>query len=108
MPNALLSGDSDCTVLLTFDDIARRLTKEKAIHVPKCIMQSGRGPYTDITGVSLEQFTKKTGVRVKVLHKIDTRFANQQLYRHGSLQNYVEQYLNHPMRAAYEAIPRPA
>ena len=85
VPNAMLSGDSDCTVLLTFDDIARRLTKEKVLHVPKCIMQSGRGPYTDITGVTLEQFTKKTGVRVKVLHKIDTRFANQQLYRNGSL-----------------------
>ena len=38
---------------------------------------------------------------------LDTRFANQQLYRHGSLQNYVEQYLNHPLRGAYEAIPRP-
>ena len=107
VPNALLSGDSDCTVLLTFDDIARRLTKEKVIHVPKCIMQSGRGPYTDITGVTLEQFSKKTGVRVKVLHKIDTRFANQQLYRNGSLQNYVEQYLKHPLRGAYEAMPRP-
>ncbi|MDR4473823.1 MAG: hypothetical protein MRJ92_14655 [Nitrospira sp.] len=44
-------------------------------------------------------------MRVKVLHKIDTRFANQQLYRHGSLQNYVEQYLNNPLRPAYEAIP---
>ena len=70
-------------------------------------MQSGRGPYSDITGVTLEQFTKKTGVRVKVLHKIDTRFANQQLYRHGSLKNYVEQYLKHPLRAAYEAMPQP-
>jgi hypothetical protein len=59
VPNALLSGDSDCTVLLTFDDIARRLTTEKVVHVPKCIMQSGRGPYTDITGVSLEQLTLK-------------------------------------------------
>ena len=108
VPNAMLSGDSDCTVLLTFDDIARRLTKEKMMHIPKCIMQSGRGPYTDITGVSLEQFTKKTGVRVKVLHKIDTRFANQQLYRNGSLQNYVEQYLSHPLTQEYEALPKPA
>ena len=107
VPSVLLSGGSGCTVLLTFDDIARRLTKEKVVHVPKCIMQSGRGPYTDITGVTLEQFSKKTGVRVKVLHKIDTRFANQQLYRNGSLQNYVEQYLKHPLRGSYEAMPRP-
>ncbi len=108
VPNAMLSGDSDCTVLLTFDDIARRLTTEKTIHVPKCIMQSGRGPYSDITGVTLEQFTEKTGVKVKVLHKVDTRFANEQLYRNGSLQNYVENYVRNPMVQSYEALPRPA
>lgn len=108
VPNAMLSGDSDCTVLLTFDDIARRLTTEKVIHVPKCIMQSGRGPYSDITGVTLEQFTEKTGVKVKVLHKVDTRFANEQLYRNGSLQNYVENYVRNPLVQAYEALPRPA
>jgi hypothetical protein len=108
VPNAMLSGDSDCTVLLTFDDIARRLTTEKLIHVPKCIMQSGRGPYTDITGVTLEQFTEKTGVKVKVLHKVDTRFANEQLYRNGSLQNYVENYVRNPMTQSYESLPRPA
>ena len=108
VPNAMLSGDSDCTVLLTFDDIMRRLTTEKVIHVPKCIMQSGRGPYTDITGVTLEQFTQKTGVRVKVLHKVDTRFANEQLYRNGSLHNYVENYVRNPLTQSYEALPRPA
>jgi hypothetical protein len=108
VPNAMLSGDSDCTVLLTFDDIARRLTTEKTIHVPKCIMQSGRGPYSDITGVTLDQFTEKTGVKVKVLHKVDTRFANEQLYRNGSLQNYVENYVRNPLVQAYEALPRPA
>jgi len=108
VPNAMLDGDSDCTVFLTFDDIAKRLTTEKIIHVPKCIMQSGRGPYSDITGVTLEQFTEKTGVKVKVLHKVDTRFANEQLYRNGSLQNYVENYVRNPMTQAYEALPRPA
>lgn len=108
VPNAMLSGDSDCTVLLTFDDIMRRLTTEKIIHVPKCIMQSGRGPYTDITGVTLDQFTQKTGVKVKVLHKVDTRFANEQLYRNGSLQNYIENYVRNPMVQEYEALPRPA
>jgi hypothetical protein len=71
-------------------------------------MQSGRGPYSDITGVTLEQFSKKTGVTVKVLHKIDTRFANEQLYRNGSLQNYVESYLRNPMTQEYESLSRPA
>lgn len=108
VPNATLGGDSDCTVLLTFDDIASRLSNEKVIHVPKCVMQSGRGPDTDIAGVSLAQFVKKTGVRVKVLQKVDTQFANQRLYRNGSLRHYVEDYLHNPLTQAYEALPRPA
>jgi hypothetical protein len=108
VPNATLGGDSDCTVLLTFDDIARRLTTEKVVHIPRCVMQSGRGPDRDIAGVSLEEFMRKTKVRVKVLYKIDTGFANRQLYRNGFLKNYVEDYLRHPLVQTYESLPMPA
>jgi hypothetical protein len=108
VPNATLGGDSDCTVLLTFDDIARRVTNQKVLHIPKCIMQSGRGDYTDIAGVTLEDFMRKTGVKVKILHKIDTRFANKQLYRHGYVKNYVEDYVNNPVSRSYEGLPLPA
>lgn len=108
VPNATLAGDSDCTVLLTFDDIARRITKEKVIHVPKCVMQSGRGRYMDIAGVTLEDFMKKTGVKVKVLHKVDTDFANRQLWRNGSLKQYVEDYVRNPLTQSYESLPIPA
>ncbi len=108
VPNATLGGDSDCTVLLTFEDIAKRMTHEKRIFIPKCIMQSGRGTTTDIMGVTLEEFRKKTGVTVKVLHKIDTGFANKRLYRNGSLQHYVEEYLGNPLTATYEALPPPS
>lgn len=108
VPNATLGGDSDCTVLLTFDDIARRLTNEKVIHVPKCVMQSGRGSYTDIAGVTLAEFMQKTGVKVKVLHKIDTRFANKQLYGKGYVKNYVEDYVRNPLTQSYEELPLPA
>jgi hypothetical protein len=108
VPNATLGGDSDCTVLLTFDDIARRLTTERVVHIPKCVMQSGRGPYTDIAGVTLEQFIRKTGRKVRVLHKVDTKFANRQLYRHGHLKNYVEDYVRNPLTRAYEALAVPA
>lgn len=108
VPNSTLGGDSDCTVLLTFDDIARRLTTEKVLHIPKCVMQSGRGDETDIAGVSLEQFTRKTGVRVKVLHKINTQFANRLLFRKGHLKNYVEDYLSNPLTQQYETLPIPA
>lgn len=72
----------------------------------QCIMQSGRGPYTDITGVTLEQFSKKTGVRVKVLHKIDTRFANQQLYRNGSLPELCRAIPQASVGGPYEALCR--
>lgn len=108
VPNTTLGGDSDCTVLLTFDDIARRVTKEKLVHIPKCVMQSGRGPYRDIAGVSLDDFIRKTGVKVRVLYKIDTNFANRQLYRNGFLKNYVEDYLRHPLVQSYEALAVPA
>ena len=108
VPNSTLGGDSDCTVLLTFDDIARRLTTEKVLHIPKCVMQSGRGDDTDIAGVTLGQFVKKTGVRVKVLHKINTQFANRLLYRRGHLKNYVEDYLGNPLTQEYETLPIPA
>lgn len=108
VPNATLGGDSDCTVLLTFDDIARRLTGEKVLYIPKCVMQSGRGADTDIAGVTLEQFMRKTGVKVRVLHKIDTAFANRRLYRNGYLRNYVEDYVGNPHTQEYEARPLPA
>ncbi|HEV8539923.1 MAG TPA: hypothetical protein VGQ60_02060, partial [Nitrospiraceae bacterium] len=69
---------------------------------------SGRGPYTDIAGVTLDQFTAKTGARVKVLHKIDTAFANRQLYKNGFLKTYVEEYLTNPLAQSYESLPIPA
>ena len=105
VPNAMLGGDSDCTVLLTFDDIRQRLTNEKRIHIPKSVMQSGRGSNMDIMGVTLEEFIQKTGVKVKVLHKIDTKFANTRLYRNGTLKNFVEDYVRNPLASNYEALP---
>ena len=101
----MLQGDSDCTVLLTFDDIRQRLTNEKRIHIPKSVMESGRGAYMDIMGVTLEEFTKKTGVKVRVLHKIDTKFTNTRLYRNGTLKNFVEDYVRNHSTSSYEALP---
>jgi len=59
----------------------------------------------DIMGVTLEEFIKKTGVKVKVLHKIDTKFANTRLYRNGNLKNFVEDYVRNPSSSSYEALP---
>jgi hypothetical protein len=104
VPNATLGGDSDCTVLLTLNDIAKRLTNEKYIYIPQCIVESGRGPGRDIAGVHVDEFVKMTGVKVKMLRKIDTKFANNRLYRNGSLQNYVEDYVRNPLARSYESF----
>ena len=37
-------------IFSAFDDIARRLTKEKVVHIPKCVMQSGRVPIATSQG----------------------------------------------------------
>jgi len=108
VPNATLGGDSDCSVLLTFDDIARCVNGHKRVHIPKCMMQSGRGLYTDIGGVTLEQFMRKTGVKATVLHKIDTKFANKLLWRNCLLKNYVEDYVQNPLTQSFESLPVPA
>jgi hypothetical protein len=104
VPNATLGGDSDCTVLLTLNDIAKRLTNEKYVYLPQCIVESGRGPGRDIAGVHVDEFVKMTGVKVKMLRKIDTKFANNRLYRNGSLQNYVEDYVRNPLVRSYETF----
>ncbi len=105
VPNATLGGDSDCTVLLTLNDIAKRLTNEKYVYIPQCIVESGRGSGRDIAGVHVDEFMKMTGVKVRMLRKIDTKFANYRLFRNGSLQNYVEDYVRNPLTDSYEALP---
>ena len=65
---------------------------------------SGRGPGRDIAGVHVDEFVKMTGVKVKMLRKIDTKFANNRLYRNGSLQNYVEDYVRNPLTRPYETF----
>jgi hypothetical protein len=72
------------------------------------MMQSGRGMYTDIAGVSVEDFMKQTGVKARILHKIDTKFANTRLWRNGLLKNYVEDYVRNPLTQSYENLPLPA
>ena len=105
IPNATLGGDSDCTVLLTLNDIALRITNEKYIFIPQCVVESGRGADKDIAGVTVDDFVKKTGVKVRLLRKINTKFANNRLYRNGSLQNYVNDYVRNPLLRHYETFP---
>src|SRR5262249_60220894 len=76
VPNATLGGDSDCSVLLTFDDIARRVNGQKRIHIPKCMMQSGRGLYTDIAGGAAGEVMKKKGVEGRERYQNNKRISN--------------------------------
>ncbi|MEK6604939.1 MAG: hypothetical protein AABY77_03525, partial [Nitrospirota bacterium] len=105
VPNATLGGDSDCTILLTFDDILKRLSGEKVIHVPKVVIESPRGNNCDISGMTLDEFEARAHCKVKVLHKVNTKLADRKLWEHGYLSTYVREYLSNPATREYEQIP---
>jgi hypothetical protein len=105
VPNATLGGDSDCTILLTFDDILKRLTGEKVVHLPKSVIESPRGNDCDISGMTLREFEAKARCKVRVLHKVNTKLADRKLWEHGYLSTYVREYLSNPATREYEQIP---
>ena len=105
VPNATLGGDSDCTILLTFDDILKRLNGEKVIHVPKVVLESPRGNDCDISGMTLGEFEARARCKVRVLHKVNTKLADRKLWEHGFLNVYVREYLSNPATREYEQIP---
>jgi hypothetical protein len=108
VPNATLGGDSDCTILLTFEDIIKRLNGEKVVHLPKCIMESPRGNDCDISGVTLEEFKSKAKCAVRILGKLNSKVADKKLWEHGYLSTYVRDYLGNPASKEFEQIPVPA
>lgn len=108
VPNATLGGDSDCTTLLTFDDILKRLDGEKVVHLPKVVIESPRGNDCDISGVTLGEFERKAGCKVRILHKVNTKLADRKLWEHGYLSAYVRDYLSNPAAREFEQIPVPA
>jgi hypothetical protein len=108
VPNATLGGDSDCTILLTFDDILKRMNGEKVVHLPKCVIESPRGNDCDISGMTLAEFEAKARCRVKVLHKVNTTLADKKLWEHGYLSIYVRDYLSNPAAREFEQVPAAA
>lgn len=108
VPNATLGGDSDCTTLLTFSDIAGRLTNQTQVYLPKVIIEKASREEKDISGFDFEDFKMQfPRTRFKVLHKINNRMSNRKLYEKGYLKNYVEDYLNNPLSKKFEAVPVP-
>ncbi len=108
VPNATLGGDSDCSTLLTFRDVARRLTNETMVYLPKVIMERSSNDYRDISGESFEEFKAEfPRKRFRILHKINSHLSNKKLYEKGYLKNYVEDYLNEPLAKKFEAVVLP-
>jgi hypothetical protein len=105
VPNATLGGDSDCTILLTFDDILKRLDGEKVIHLPKVVVESPRGNDCDISGVTLEEFEAKARCTVRILRKVNTKLADTKLWQHGYLSQYIRDYLSNPVSREFEQTP---
>lgn len=108
VPNDTLGGDSDCTTLLTFNDVARKITHQKVVHLPRVIMEKSSNDERDISGRSFDEFKKQfPNVRFKVLHKINSDLSNRKLYEKGYLKNYVEGYLNNPLSKKFENAAYP-
>lgn len=108
VPNATLGGDTDCAALLTFDDIQKKVTNEREIYIPMCVLEGGRGKYKDIRGVDFDDFRSRIRCRVKIMPKVNTKYANKLLIKNGDLDNYIEDYLYNPSSKVFEEIPLPA
>lgn len=109
VPNDTLGGDSDCTTLLTFSDIAKKLTNQTQVWLPKVIMESSSNEEKDISGVYFDDFKSRfPRIRFKVLHRVNSRLSNRKLYEKGYIKNYVENYLNDPLTKKFEAISLPS
>jgi hypothetical protein len=108
VPNETLGGDSDCTTLLTFSDVAKRISYQKVVHLPRVIMEKSSNDERDISGVSFDDFKDRfPRVRFKVLNRVNSKLSNKKLYEKGYLKNYVEDYLRHPLSKKFERIAHP-
>ena len=108
MPNETLGGDSDCTTLLTFSDVAKRISYQRVVHLPRVIMEKSSNDERDISGVSFDDFKESLPrVRFKVLNKVSSDLSNKKLYEKGFLKNYVEDYLQNPLSKKFEAVAHP-
>ncbi len=108
VPNATLGGDSDCSTLLTFSDVAQVLTDQTQVYLPKVIMERAADEEIDIAGETFDEFKAKfPRIRFKVLHKANTYFSNRKLYEKGYVKNYVEDYIKNPLSKKFEAVPLP-
>ena len=108
VPNATLGGDSNCTTLLTFSDVAKRITHQKRVYLPKVILEKSADVEMDIAGETFDEFKAKfPRCTFKVLNKVNSGLSNRKLYEKGYLKNYVEDYLGNPLSKKFEMMASP-
>jgi len=108
VPNATLGGDSNCTTLLTFSDVAKRITHQTRIYLPKVILEKSSDVEMDISGETFDDFKARfPRCTFKVLNKVNSGLSNRKLYEKGYLKNYVEDYLGNPLSKKFEMTASP-
>ncbi len=108
VPNATLGGDSNCTTLLTFSDVAKRITHQKRVYLPKVILEKSADVEMDIAGETFDEFKERfPRCTFKVLNKVNSGLSNRKLYEKGYLKNYVEDYLGNPLSKKFEMMASP-
>lgn len=108
VPNDALGGDSNCSTLLTFSDVAKRLTGQTRVYLPKVILEKSSREEMDIAGETFDDFKARfPRCTFKVLSKVNSNLSNKKLYEKGYLKNYVEDYLDDPLLRKFETMASP-
>ncbi len=108
VPNDTLGGDSNCTTLLTFSDVAKRITNQTRVYLPKVILEKSSDVEMDIAGETFDEFKARfPRCTFKVLNRVNSKLSNRKLYEKGYLKNYVEDYLGNPLSKKFEALASP-
>lgn len=108
VPNATLGGDSNCSTLLTFSDVSKRITDQTRVYLPKVILEKSSDLEMDITGETFDEFKARfPRCTFKVLNKVNSGLSNRKLYEKGYLKNYVEDYLGNPLSKKFEMMASP-
>jgi hypothetical protein len=108
VPNDTLGGDSNCTTLLTFSDVAKRITHQTRVYLPRVILEKSSNAEMDIAGETFDEFKARfPRCTFKVLNKVNSGLSNRKLYEKGYLKNYVEDYLGNPLSKKFEMMASP-
>ena len=93
---------------ITFSDVAKRITHQKRVYLPKVILEKSSDVEMDISGETFDEFKARfPRCTFKVLNKVNSGLSNRKLYEKGYLKNYVEDYLGNPHSKKIEMMASP-